>query len=68
MLKDAIQPGDVAQLGLTAIREEEVPEGAEQAVVPEPLSGGITGVVWRDFKPGGGTPASSRRESSGSRA
>jgi alpha-glucoside transport system permease protein len=24
--------------------------------VPEPLSGGITGVVWRDFKPGGGTP------------
>ena len=25
-------------------------------MVPEPLSGGITGVVWRDFKPGGGTP------------
>ena len=42
--------------GLTAIREDDVPEGAEQAVVPEPLSGGITGVVWRDFKPGGGTP------------
>jgi alpha-glucoside transport system permease protein len=55
-LKDAIQPGEVAQLGLTAIREDDVPEGAEQAVVPEPLSGGITGVVWRDFKPGGGTP------------
>jgi len=55
-LKDAIQPGEVAQLGLTAIRESEVPEGAEQAVVPEPLAGGITGVVWRDFKPGGGTP------------
>jgi alpha-glucoside transport system permease protein len=55
-LKEAIQPGGVAQLGLTAIREDDVPEGAEQAVVPEPLSGGITGVVWRDFKPGGGTP------------
>jgi alpha-glucoside transport system permease protein len=55
-LKDAIQSGEVAQLGLTAIREDDVPEGAEQAVVPEPLSGGITGVVWRDFKPGGGTP------------
>jgi len=55
-LKDAIQPGKVAQLGLTAIREDDVPEGAAQAVVPEPLSGGITGVVWRDFKPGGGTP------------
>ena len=55
-LKEAVQPGDVAQLGLTAIREDDVPDGAEQAVVPEPLSGGITGVVWRDFKPGGGTP------------
>jgi alpha-glucoside transport system permease protein len=55
-LKEAVQPGGVAQLGLTAIREDDVPEGAEQAVVPEPLSGGITGVVWRDFKPGGGTP------------
>ena len=55
-LKEAVQPGGVAQLGLTAIRESDVPEGAEQAVVPEALSGGITGVVWRDFKPGGGTP------------
>jgi alpha-glucoside transport system permease protein len=33
-----------------------VPEDAVQAVVPEPLQGGITGVVWRDFSPGGGTP------------
>ena len=24
--------------------------------MPEALAGGITGVVWRDFKPGGGTP------------
>src|SRR4029453_14995854 len=55
-LKEAVQPGGGAQPGLRGIREDDVPEGAEQAVVPEPLSGGITGVVWRDFKPGGGTP------------
>jgi alpha-glucoside transport system permease protein len=54
--QQALQPGSVAALGLTAIREDEVPEGAEQAVQPEPLQGGITGVVWRDFKPGGGEP------------
>ena len=39
-----------------AIRSSDVPEDAVQAVVPEALAGGITGVVWRDFKPGGGTP------------
>jgi alpha-glucoside transport system permease protein len=55
-LKTPIQPGDVAKLGLTAIRESDVSPDSEQAVVPEPLQGGITGVVWRDFKPGGGTP------------
>lgn len=51
-----LQPGDTSRLGLTGIPPDEVPEGAEQAVVPEPLQGGITGVVWRDFSPGGGTP------------
>ena len=56
VLEQPLEPGSVAQLGLTAIRESEVPEGAEQARVPEALAGGITGVVWRDFKPGGGTP------------
>ena len=50
-----VQPGGVALLGLTAIRVPEIPEDAVQAVKPEPLQGGITGVVWRDFKPGGGT-------------
>jgi alpha-glucoside transport system permease protein len=55
LLEQPLEPGAVAQLGLTAIRESDVPEGAEQAVVPEALAGGITGVVWRDFKPGGGT-------------
>jgi alpha-glucoside transport system permease protein len=55
-LAEPVEAGGVAQLGLTAISNAEVPEGAEQAVVPEPLQGGITGVVWRDFKRGGGTP------------
>jgi alpha-glucoside transport system permease protein len=56
VLEQPLEPGAVAQLGLTAIRASDVPEDAEQAVVPEALAGGITGVVWRDFKPGGGTP------------
>ena len=55
VLETPLDPGSVAQLGLTGIRSSEGPSGAEQAVVPEPLQGGITGVVWRDFKPGGGT-------------
>ncbi len=55
-LDEAVAPGDVPQLGLTAIPQPEIPADAAQAVVPEPLQGGITGVVWRDFKPGGGTP------------
>jgi len=54
-LQEAITPGEVASLGLTGIRGSEVPEGAEQAVLPEALQGGINGVVWSDFKPGGGT-------------
>jgi alpha-glucoside transport system permease protein len=55
-LKNPVQTGQVADMGLTQISSEEVPSDAVQAVQPEPLSGGITGVVWRDFKPGGGTP------------
>ena len=33
-----------------------MPGGARQAAQPKPTEGAITGVVWRDFKPGGGTP------------
>jgi alpha-glucoside transport system permease protein len=54
VLVDPVEPGAVAALGLTAISTSEIPEDAEQAVRPEALQGGITGVVWRDFKPGGG--------------
>jgi alpha-glucoside transport system permease protein len=55
-LAEPVGVGEVAALGLTRIRSSEVPADAVQAVKPEPLAGGITGVVWRDFKPGGGTP------------
>jgi alpha-glucoside transport system permease protein len=64
-LEEAIQPGDVAPMGLTAISSSEVPEDAVDAIQPEPLQGGITGVVWRDFKPGGGTPGEVESEELG---
>jgi alpha-glucoside transport system permease protein len=65
VLEKPLQPGDVAQLGLTGIRTSDVPSDAVQAVVPEPLAGGITGVVWRDFKPGGGEPGVVEQEEVG---
>ena len=55
-LKTPLSPGDVAVLGLSAIPPEDMPDGARQAVKPPAKPDGITGVVWRDFKPGGGTP------------
>ena len=54
VLQTTLHPGSVARLGLTGISPDTVPSSAKQAVVPQPKSGGITGVVWRDFKPGGG--------------
>jgi alpha-glucoside transport system permease protein len=56
VLQTPLQPGSVARLGLTAIPPDGVPAGAEQAKEPSSLPSGIAGVVWRDFKPGGGTP------------
>ncbi len=56
VLKTPIAPGKVVRLGLTAIPPEDVPSGAKQAVQPPPKLGEIDGVVWRDFKPGGGVP------------
>jgi alpha-glucoside transport system permease protein len=55
-LTTPLQAGGVAPLGVTAILVTDIPKGAKQAVLPAPVSGGITGVVWRDFKPGGGKP------------
>jgi len=55
-LQTLLHPGSVARLGLTAIPPEAVPTSAKQAVDPASKSGSIVGVVWRDFKPGGGKP------------
>jgi alpha-glucoside transport system permease protein len=65
VLEAALEQGGVAELGLTGIRASDVPDDAEQAVVPEALAGGITGVVWRDFKPGGGTAGEVEEEEVG---
>jgi len=54
VLKTPLHPGGVALLGLTGIAPGSVPKGAVQAVKPAAKPGEIVGVVWRDFKPGGG--------------
>jgi alpha-glucoside transport system permease protein len=51
-----VSVGGTALLGVTAIPPDEVPADAKQAAQPQRISGGISGVVWRDFKPGGGQP------------
>jgi alpha-glucoside transport system permease protein len=56
LLKTPLHPGGVALMGLTGIAPADVPQGARQAVKPAGASGAIEGVVWRDFKPGGGKP------------
>jgi alpha-glucoside transport system permease protein len=54
VLHKSIAAGSVTELGLTAIPPTEVPASAKQVATPQPKPGAITGVVWRDFKPGGG--------------
>ena len=54
VLKRPLKPGSVAHLGVTGIPPEAVPKSATQAVQPQSQPGDIVGVVWRDFKPGGG--------------
>jgi alpha-glucoside transport system permease protein len=56
VLHKPVAPGGVAELGLTAIPPSEVKASAKQAATPQAKGGAIAGVVWRDFKPGGGTP------------
>ena len=56
LLKTPLHPGGVALLGLTGIAPQDMPSGAKQAVKPASKAGDIGGVVWRDFKPGGGKP------------
>jgi alpha-glucoside transport system permease protein len=54
VLHKPVAAGGVAELGLTAIPPTEVPTSAKQVATPQPKPGAITGIVWRDFKPGGG--------------
>jgi alpha-glucoside transport system permease protein len=54
-LQKSVGAGDTALLGLTGIPPEQVPKDAKPAAAPPATANGITGVVWRDFKPGGGT-------------
>jgi alpha-glucoside transport system permease protein len=56
VLRAVVRPGGVALMGLTAIPPDEIPANAPDAVRPVPRAGAIGGVVWRDFKPGGGRP------------
>ena len=56
VLKTPLKAGQVATLGLTGIAPQDVPKSAVQAVEPAAKPGDIVGVVWRDFKPGGGKP------------
>jgi alpha-glucoside transport system permease protein len=53
-LTKPVSPGGVALLPLTGILPTDVPSSAAQAVKPVAKPGEIVGVVWRDFKPGGG--------------
>jgi alpha-glucoside transport system permease protein len=64
-LAEPVEANSVVALGLTGISADEVPEDSAQAVLPEALSGGIDGVVWRDFKPGGGAPGEVESEEVG---
>jgi alpha-glucoside transport system permease protein len=56
VLKTPLKGGSVALLSVTGIAPTDVPKSAKQAVDPKPVAGSISGVVWRDFKPGGGVP------------
>jgi alpha-glucoside transport system permease protein len=53
----AVAAGEAATLPLVGISPGLVPDDATQAVVPEVPTGAVGGVVWLDFRPGGGGEA-----------
>ena len=65
VLKTTLRSGSVALLPLTGIPPDQVPAGSAQAKLPSGKKGEIRGVVWRDFKPGGGTPGKLEKGESG---
>ena len=56
VVQKTVGPGGTALVPLTGILPEQVPKSAKQAAPPSVGAGQVGGVVWRDFKPGGGTP------------
>jgi alpha-glucoside transport system permease protein len=48
-----VGPGSTLQLGLTGIAPEAIPPAAQVAQPPVAVAGAVTGLVWRDFSPGG---------------
>lgn len=56
VLRTVVAPDGTAVLGLTAIPPDELPRDAGTAARPASQTGAVEGVVWRDFKPGGGRP------------
>jgi len=54
VLVQTVCTGDVAQLGLVGLSPQQVPSSAKPGRVPSTAPGDVTGVVFRDFEPGGG--------------
>jgi alpha-glucoside transport system permease protein len=54
-LRQKVEPGGFVKFGLTGIPPAQVPAGAKAPAVPASQPDAITGLVWRDFRPGGGT-------------
>jgi len=55
-LTSDLSAGSVAKIGLIGFPPADIPSSAANAVEPAQQTGAITGVVWRDFTVGGGTP------------
>jgi alpha-glucoside transport system permease protein len=53
--KDTVAPGGTVLLGFTGIPPDLLPTDARHASPPQARGGAVSGVVWRDFLPGGGT-------------
>ena len=54
--KEPVEPGESVELGLINILDENVPTDATDAAPPQESPDGVSVLVWRDFKPGGGEP------------
>jgi alpha-glucoside transport system permease protein len=53
-LEGIVETGDTVALGLLGLAPGDVPEEAQQAQAPRGTPGTVSGIVFRDFRPGGG--------------